>query len=237
MLYYTFLIFGINLKQFNDRPFFEKLLLIKNSKIRKPYGQKHPLSASDLQSHVDVIIQEWKNYVSATSSHGQPIDQISKEQTHLNEDKKWKSYFLYVYGELNADALKHFPETLKLIQKWKNEVQLVFFSHLEPGKHIPAHHGNNQSVIRTQIGIDIPEPEKTGLRVADKTVQLREKEIFTFDDTFEHEAWNNGNSVRTVIIIDTCKKFPYFYHIINRFQLKKIKNTAYVKSVLKQLNG
>lgn len=237
MLYYTFLIFGINLKQFNDHPFFEKLLLIKNSKIRKPYGQKYPPSASELQSHADVIIREWKNYVSATSSHGQPIDQISKEQTHLNEDKKWKSYFLYVYGELNADALKHFPETIKLIQKWKNEVQLVFFSHLEPGKHIPAHHGNNHSVIRTQIGIDIPEPEKTGLRVADKTVQLREKEIFTFDDTFEHEAWNNGNSVRTVIIIDTCKKFPYFYHIINRFQLKKIKNTSYVKSVLKQLNG
>ncbi len=235
MLYYTFLIFGINLKQFNDHPFFEKLLLIKNSKIRKPYGQKHPPSALYLQSNADVIIQEWKNYVSATYSHGEPIDKISKEQAHLNEDKKWKSYFLYVYGELNTDALQYFPETIKLIQKWENEIQLVFFSHLEPGKHIPPHLGNNHSVLRTQIGIDIPEPQKTGLRVADKIVSLDEKEIFTFDDTFEHEAWNNGNNVRTVIIIDTCKKFPYFYSLINRLFLRRMKKTPYVQSVIQKI--
>lgn len=213
----------------------KKILLKKNESIRKPYGHAVPDSVSEIIKNIDVITKEWNEFTKNKSHIGIPIDELSSDQEHLNKDKKWKAVFLYVYGEYNKEIIPFFPATTKLINASKKEIKLVFFSNLEPGKHIPPHKGNNFHVLRSQIGIDINEPEKTGLRVEDKIIQLKEKELFTFDDTFEHEAWNYGSTHRTVLIIDTNKRFPYIYSMINRFFLRKMKNTPYVQSVIQKI--
>lgn len=213
----------------------KKILLKKNDLIRKPYGHSTPDSVSEIIKNMNIISEEWNEFTKNKSYFGVPIDELSKDQEHLNKDKKWKAVFLYVYGQYNKEIIPFFPATMKLIDASKKDIKLVFFSNLEPGKHIQPHHGNNHHVLRTQIGIDITNPEKTGLRVADKTIQLKNEEHFTFDDTFEHEAWNNDSSNRIVLIIDTCKKFPYFYNLINRFFLRKMKKTPYVQSVIQKI--
>ncbi len=210
-----------------------KILLTQNKKIRKPYGYLPSEAIRNVCENIDVIIDEWEKY--SKVKYTCPIDDISIDQKELNQDKKWKAAFLFVYGEFNSDAEIHFPQTMKIIKNWSKEIKLVFFSKLEAHKHIPAHHGNNFGVIRNQIGINILFPEKTGLRVADKTVQLKKKELFIFDDTFEHEAWNNSETDRVVLIIDTCKKFSYLYNVINKFLLKKLKKTNYIQSVIKKI--
>lgn len=234
-LYYTFLIFGINLKQFSDYSFFVKLFLIKNSKIRKPYGHEIPNTILELNSNIDTIVAEWYNFVQKNPSSSRPIDQISQDQSQLNEDKKWEAFFVYVFGEFSPDAEVYFPQLTKIIKQNKRDLTLVLFSILEPGKHIVPHTGNNHGVIRTQIGIDIKDFEKTGLRVEDKTVQLKNKDVFIFDDTFEHEAWNYSSERRVVLIVDSCKKMPYIYDRINRYRLMKLKSTEYVQLTLKKL--
>lgn len=217
--------------------FLDMLLIKKNQNSRKPFGHKTPDSIKEFQENIDEIILEWKNYTESFSSSGEPIDEISKEQRYLNEDKKWKAIFLYVMGETNKHTEAYFSKTIQLAKKWEKDINLVFFSHLETGKHIPPHKGNNQYVLRCQIGIDICQPEKTGLRVNDKVVKLKEKELFIFDDTFEHEAWNYGETHRTVLIIDVQKKFSYFYNLINKYLLIRMKDTKYVQSVIKKLNN
>lgn len=213
----------------------KELLDKKNRELRKPYGHDIPDGVRDFHKNVDTIIKEWKAYVSQTSLSGIPIDELSEDQKLLNEDKKWKAFFVFIYGEYNPEALKYFPETIKLVEKWKEEIKLVFFSNMEPGKHIPAHNGNNHGVIRAQLGIDIQEPETTGLRVEDKINQLKNGELFIFDDTFEHEAWNNGKGSRVVLIIDSRKKFPHFYNLINKYLLNRMKQTTYIQSALAKL--
>jgi len=131
--------------------------------------------------------------------------------------------------------LQHFPTLEKWIKKNLQNINLVFFSSTEPGKHLPAHTGNNQGVLRIQIGVDIAEPEKCSLRVEDKIIRLREGETFIFDDTYEHELTNNSNSVRTVLIIDMFKKFPFIYDKINRSQIKTMQKSKYVQEVIKKL--
>ncbi|MGE0636379.1 MAG: aspartyl/asparaginyl beta-hydroxylase domain-containing protein [Bacteroidia bacterium] len=214
-----------------------KLLWKKNNELRKPYGYDVPVFIQDFHNNIDKIILEWQNYTLATSSIGVPIDEFSDYQKELNKDKKWKAFFVFIFGELNPDAATYFPLTSMLGEKWKNDIKLIFFSNLEPGSHLAAHRGNNHSVIRVQLGIDIKQPQSTGLRVADKIIQLKNKELFIFDDTFEHEAWNTGKDVRTVLIIDYKKKFPPLYDLINRYMLKKMKETPYVQSVLAKLKN
>lgn len=212
----------------------DNILSKKIAKIRKPYGYSLPDWGNDFLSQLDKIQEEWMSYRDKNKS-GTPIDELSKDQISLNEDKKWKSLFLYGYTFFNQKEVNHFPITTELIKKNTDKITLVMFSTTEAGKHIPAHKGNNQGVLRLQIGIDISEPEKCLLRVEDKNIYLREKDFFIFDDTFEHELINKSSSERTVLIIDYYKPLSWFYHLLNRKKMNKIATSDYVQSVLTKL--
>lgn len=212
-----------------------QLLKRENQKKRKPYGYEDFDAVVDFQDSITAIIKEWNDFQNVTNVGAIQIDELSEEQIHLNRDKKWKALFLFVYGEPNSTILAQFPEISKLIRRRKDEITLVFFSIMESGKHIPPHEGNNHGVLRMQFGIDIPEPEKTGLKVSDKVINLKNQESFVFDDTFTHEAWNNSSSPRTVLIVDIRKKYSYFYNILNKIEQNRIRKSDYVQSVLKKL--
>lgn len=216
---------------------FETLLERRNKESRRSFGHDCPKAVQEFYDDRDVIIQEWKRFKQLTASVGVPIDELSDDQKHLNQDKKWNALFIMAYGHFTSEAETYFPKTTSLAKKWQHEIPLVFFSTLEPEKHIPPHTGNNHGVLRSQIGIDIAQPEKTGLRVEGKTFTLKNSELLTFDDTFIHEAWNNGEMNRTVLILDSIKPFPHIYNIINRWKLGRMKKTPYVQTVIDRLKA
>jgi len=45
-------------------------------------------------------------------------------------------------------------------------------------------------------------PEGCGFRVGNQTRQWRIGEAWVFDDTIEHEAWNDSDHARTILICD-----------------------------------
>ena len=45
-------------------------------------------------------------------------------------------------------------------------------------------------------------PPGCGFRVGGETREWREGEAFAFDDTIEHEAWNDSDQLRAVLIFD-----------------------------------
>ncbi len=215
----------------------KKILNYKNKKTRKPTGYSNPDFVNDIILNYDYIVDEWNAYKLFNETRGEQIDKLSKSQSQLNLDKKWTAIIFYGYSYYNNEALVKFPTLEKIIKKYPKEIKLVLFSSMAPGKHIPPHHGRNHGVIRTQIGLDIPEPQKTGLRVENITVKLKNKEVFLFDDTFEHEAWNESDSYRTVIIIDSVKKFPFFYALINNYLLKKMEKNDYVTDTMNKFKN
>ncbi len=211
---------------------FEKILFNKSVQISMNDEIVSPLCVLDFQIHANDIMDEWNNFINVSNKKLQPIDDVSVDQKYLNLDKKWKAFFLYGYNFYNDLNAEYFPKTSFLIKKWQIEITMVMFSTLESGKHIPLHKGRNFGVIRSQLGIDIKNPMQTGLKVNNKIVNLKEKELFTFDDTHEHEAWNNSNTNRTVLIIDTKKKLPFIYRIINNYIQKKIGNSEYILNTI-----
>jgi len=76
----------------------------------------------------------------------------------------------------------------------------VLFSKLSAGARIPAHHG----MINTRLVCHLPliVPPDCGFRVGGETRQWEEGKLLIFDDTIEHEAWNEGQSERVVLIFD-----------------------------------
>jgi ornithine lipid ester-linked acyl 2-hydroxylase len=215
--------------------FFEKLLLEKLQRKSKPHGYELTQWQHEFVENIEAIQDEFKNYVSNFKSSGILIDELSKEQTELNTEKKWKTIPLFGYSYYNKKLFENFPGTFDLIKKWENNITLVMFSTTEPGAHIPAHKGNNKGVLRMQIGVDIQCPELCDLRVESRVFNVKEKEAIIFDDTYEHELNNRSNFIRTVLIIDFYKPLPFFYRILNKIKNKEIARSDYVQSVLNQL--
>jgi beta-hydroxylase len=203
--------------------------------IRTNDELKTPLCVMELQLHTNEIMQEWNNFINVERKQLQPIDNVSVDQKYLNFDKKWKAFFLYGFNFYNELNKEYFPKTTFLIKKWQSEITMVMFSTLESGKHIPPHRGRNYGVIRSQLGIDIKNPLQTGLKVNNKIIILKERDLYTFDDTFEHEAWNKSITNRTVLIIDTKRKLPFIYRIINNFIQKKIGNSEYILNTIENI--
>jgi aspartate beta-hydroxylase len=130
--------------------------------------------------------------------------------TPLDGQMAWSAYYLWHYGKPVADAHARCPATVAAIAAIpqlhiKGRCPSAFFSILQPGAHIPAHSGVTN--IRTIIHLPLIVPDGCGFRVGGETREWREGEAFAFDDTIEHEAWNNSAHLRAVLILDVWN--PY----------------------------
>ncbi|KAG5677234.1 hypothetical protein PVAND_007009 [Polypedilum vanderplanki] len=125
------------------------------------------------------------------------------EQENLKDTGDWKQFELFARGA--ATKYCHMaPITCKIINGFKAASSCkrgqVKFSVLHPNTHIHSHCGPTNCRIRAHLGLQVP--EKTFIRVANETRSWKDGEWLIFDDSFEHEVWHNGTSIRLVLIVD-----------------------------------
>jgi aspartyl/asparaginyl beta-hydroxylase (cupin superfamily) len=77
----------------------------------------------------------------------------------------------------------------------------VLFSRLAPGSAIAPHHGLVNTRLICHLPLDVP-PGCGELRVGNYQRGWREGELLIFDDSVEHEAWNDSDRPRTVLLFD-----------------------------------
>jgi len=132
---------------------------------------------------------------------GLPLDQW----VELNHSLRWSAFHLWADGapvEANCAKCPQTTEAIKLIDQphVHGRSPAAMFSILRPRTRIPPHTG----VANTRLVLHLPliVPEECGFRVGGETRQWREGEAWVFDDTIEHEAWNNSDKPRAVLICD-----------------------------------
>lgn len=57
------------------------------------------------------------------------------------------------------------------------------------------------------MSVSLATPAGCGFRVSAETRAWEPGRAFVFDDTIEHEAWNDSDQPRAVLILDTCNPF------------------------------
>ena len=124
----------------------------------------------------------------------------------LDHSLDWSACFLWEYGEPNQPILDRCPQTAALLARLPlaripGRAPNAFFSLLRPHTRIPPHTGVTNTRAIIHLALDIP-PD-CGFRVGGETRQWVEGKAFAFDDTIEHEAWNDSDRRRAVLIIDT----------------------------------
>jgi aspartate beta-hydroxylase len=135
---------------------------------------------------------------------------IMAEQAELSKHggRFWRLFVLRAYGADHRANLAQCPVLRRLLQAHP-EVTSAAFSILEGGKHIPAHRGPFRGILRYHLPLVIPPPlmgqASNRLRVDSASYALEEGRGILWDDTYEHEAWNDSAAPRAVLLLDVFR--------------------------------
>ncbi|RKR06938.1 beta-hydroxylase [Kushneria sinocarnis] len=154
---------------------------------------------------------------------------ISEDQQRLSKDDQWKTFFLYGYGYRMEENCERCPETARLIEQVPG-MKTAMFSILAPGKHIPAHRGPYKGVLRYHLGLQVPEPrEQCRIRVDEQIAHWEEGRSMIFDDTFDHEVWNDTDGQRVVLFMDVERPMRFPASLVNRLAFTLIRLSPFVQ--------
>lgn len=141
---------------------------------------------------------------------------IIKQVNTITNDNNWKTYFLAGHGINCEENAKRCPETTRILKKIPN-LKNAFFSILSPKKHIPAHKGPYNGVLRYHLGLIIPEPkEKCRIRIDNQIRYWEEGKSLIFDDTYNHEVWNATDGYRVVLFVDFIRPIKFPFNLLNK---------------------
>ncbi len=123
----------------------------------------------------------------------------------LDGSLDWSACFLWEYGVRNEAVIERCPHTARVLEglplaRIPGRAPNAFFSMLRPRSRIPAHTGVTNTRAIIHLALDVP--PGCGFRVGGETREWVEGKAFAFDDTIEHEAWNDSDARRAVLIID-----------------------------------
>lgn len=181
---------GLPELEFHDRELFPQLGMLEaaTADIRAEFEALIAAEAAEMVPYVQyperVPLRQWRE---------------------LNHSPDWSAIHLLQNGYRIDRNARHCPATLEAVARMpqphvRNASPNAMFSLLAPRTRIPPHTG----VANTRLVCHLPliVPPSCGFRVGETTREWRVGEAFVFDDTIEHEAWNDSDELRVVLIID-----------------------------------
>lgn len=123
----------------------------------------------------------------------------------LNHSPRWSAWFLWENGVRNDAHCARCPRTAALLDglpmlDHPGKGPTVMFSVLAPKTRIPPHTGSSN--VRTTIHLPLVVPPGCGFRVGSDIRKWVPGTAWAFDDTIEHEAWNDSDEPRVILILD-----------------------------------
>ncbi|MGA0545165.1 aspartyl/asparaginyl beta-hydroxylase domain-containing protein [Brevundimonas sp. VNH65] len=128
----------------------------------------------------------------------------------LNHSHDWSAVFLWKDGAKQPEVCDRCPGTTALLESLPMADQpgfapTVTFSALQPHTHIPAHTGSANVRLLCHLPLILPGPAR--FRVGNDTREWKMGQAWVFDDTIEHEAWNDADALRVILIFDVWNPF------------------------------
>ncbi|XP_059580036.1 aspartyl/asparaginyl beta-hydroxylase isoform X6 [Alligator mississippiensis] len=127
------------------------------------------------------------------------------EDENLREKGDWSQFTLWQQGRKNENACKGVPKTCALLEKYPESTGCrrgqIKYSIMHPGTHVWPHTGPTNCRLRMHLGLVIPK-EGCKIRCAQENRTWEEGKVLIFDDSFEHEVWQDAEDYRLIFIVD-----------------------------------
>ncbi|OYW16288.1 MAG: hypothetical protein B7Z39_02110 [Novosphingobium sp. 12-64-8] len=158
----------------------------------------------------DAIAEEFATVVAAESAELLPYLNYSEDQPlaqwrALNKSREWTAIHLVQRGKVVEANARHCPRTMAFLHEVPQPNIAgcggnAMFSLLAARTRIPPHVG--VANFRLVAHLPLVVPSDCWFRVGETTRPWQRGEAFVFDDTIEHEAANDSDELRVVLIID-----------------------------------
>lgn len=126
----------------------------------------------------------------------------------LVDNPEWSTLYLWENGGPVPGIADRCPRTMEAMRSVplphiSTRAPSILFSLLRPGARIPSHHG----VLNARLICHLPliVPDRCGFRVGNETREWEEGKLLVFDDSIEHEAWNDSDRDRVILIFDVWR--------------------------------
>jgi len=151
---------------------------------------------ADLEAATDQIRAELD-----AATDGRDLE-LNAESGKLTDSGAWRELRLFSKGHEFIENSRRCPKTVEVIRSIPSATIAgsVFFAATDPGTHIVPHFAPHNARLRVHLGVHVPEGNR--MRVANETRPWREGEAIIFDDSFEHETWNESESRRVILLFD-----------------------------------
>ena len=194
-----------------------------------PFLRELEASWTKIRSELDQIL--------TARDHLPPFQTISTDQKKIAVDDRWKTYILFGFKYKSDRNCARCPETTRLLERIPN-LHTAMFSILAPGYHIPPHRGVTKGLVRVHLGLKVPrDAVDVRMRVGNHICRWSEGKCLVFDDTFDHEVWNDSDEERVVLLLDFERPLRLPGRIVNRAFLHGIRWTAYVQEARGNLSA
>ncbi len=166
--------------------------------------------AAGLEAQSDAIREELLGLMSGPEQF-EPYLESDPNRPRLNTSRNfdsmdWSACYLWREGALVEEVASRCPRTMAALAEVPlcmipGQMPSVLFSRLAPGARIEPHHGAVNSRLICHLPLVVP--QNCGqLRVGNDSRAWREGELLIFDDSVEHEAWNQSREARVVLLFD-----------------------------------
>ena len=168
-----------------------------------PWLAEFEAATTDIQKELVSIVREeqagFEPYIHYDDH--MPLDQWRE----LNHSPRWSAYHFYDHGAPIEERCRRAPATMAAVTKLPQarvpqRSPSALFSVLQPHTRIPPHTGIAN--FRLVVHLPLIVPPGCGFRVGGETREWRTGAAWVFDDTIEHEAWNDSDETRIILICD-----------------------------------
>ncbi|MFM1884845.1 MAG: hypothetical protein RL026_2 [Pseudomonadota bacterium] len=132
---------------------------------------------------------------------GEPVNQWAD----LNHSRDWTAFHLFRAGQPVPENIERCPKTAEAL-RLADQAQMpgtcpnAMFSVLQPKAKIPPHNGETNARLVAHLPLVVP--DKCLFRVGYDTRRWVEGEVMIFDDTIEHDAVNDSDQIRVILLFD-----------------------------------
>lgn len=181
-------------------PFYDRALF--------PWLPRLEAATDMIRGELEIALEKAKNEFAPYVAYppGSPVGQWGE----LNNSMNWRSLWLWKDGKRQDEACAVCPGTRDLLDNLPMADQPGFaptalFSALEANTHIPPHTGSTNTRLLVHLPLILPGPAR--FRVGNETRDWKMGEAWVFDDSINHEAWNDANQLRVIMIFDVWNPF------------------------------
>ena len=152
------------------------------------------------------VVADLERHAAAIASEARAFDpaRFQDEAEGIGRRGRWGVLFLLEMGRRNGEHLAQCPTLAGILERHRTlttHAGLMYFSCLDPRSRVAPHRGPTNVRLRCHLGLEVPEAG-CGIRVGGIAGAWQDGRCIVFDDSFEHDVWNDSDRRRVVLVID-----------------------------------